>query len=365
MTCLTDGEVQALVDGEAGAGEQAHAASCEGCAARVREQRRRVDALLGAAAGAPAVPAGLESRVRTALGGASAVSGSTRLLGEPMPEVGWGRGMWRAGLAAAALVAVLVVAPMLSGPATVSASEVLNKSLQALSRPAAAGVERLEYELTVEGIPREFMPDAPSGTYRIQELIDHDHPGRYRISTFGPDGRLMSALSEDPAAGRRLSTVRVDGKPFVFDFTTPSMPGLSLLELRQTHMEASIAAMQASGDQKLSEVDDGGKAYLIQIPRVTASKGAALWDLEEARVLIDAGDFRIKEFSARGTLLKKAYSVSYRLIRREARAAGDVSAAEFDIPSEPEAIVLTGKGTANPGRDVMLAALREVAKSRK
>jgi hypothetical protein len=366
MTCLTDGEVQALVDGEAGAGEQAHAAACESCAARVREQRRRVEALLKAVGGEPVVPAGLESRVRGALEGDSHVRGATTLRGETPQAGGWRRLGWRAALAAAAaLIAIVVVAPMIGGPATVSASEVLNKSLQALSRPAATGVERLEYELTLDGIPREFMPVPASGTYRIEELIDRDHAGRYRMSTFDAEGRIVSAVSEDPAAGRRTSVMLVDGRPFVFDFKTAAAPALSLLELERTHMEASVTMMQASGDQKLTEVADAsGKSYLIQIPRVSPTRTEAVWDLQEARVLIDAEDFRIKEFSARGTILKQPYSVSYRLIRREARAAGEVAAAEFEIPSEPEAIVLTGRGTANPARDVVIAALREVARTR-
>jgi hypothetical protein len=365
MTCLTDGEIQAVVDGEAGAGEQAHVAACEGCASRVREQRGRMDALLGAIAGSPAAPAGLEARVGGAVEDAARARGSTTLLGGPARPAGWSRGTWRAVLAAAAvLVVVLVVGPMVSGPSTVSAAEVLDKSLQALSRPAASGVEFLEYELTLEGIPREFMPDAPSGTYRIEELIDHDHAGRYRVSTFGPDGRLVSAVSEDPAAGRRTSAIRVDGRPFVFNFTTASAPALSLLELERMHMEASVAMMQASGDQKLTEVNDAGKSYLIQIPRVSPTRTGAVWDLQEARVLIDADDFRIKEFSARGTFLKQPYSVAYRLIRREARAAGDVSD-DFEIPAQPDAIVLQGRGTANPARDVVTAALQEVARTRK
>ena len=363
MACLTDGEVQAVIDAEAGPGERAHAAGCEACAARVREQQGRLDALLSRMDRSRGMPARLEARVRAALEGGAAVRGSTTLRGETNTAA-WGRGGWRAALAtAAALVLAMVLGPRLNGPPTVSAAEVLNRSLRALSPAATTGVEFLEYELTLEGIPREFMPDAPSGTYRIQELIDHDHAGRYRISTFGPDGRLVSAVGEDSAAGRRVHAVRVDGRPFLFRFKTSSAPALSLPELERMHLEASVALMQASSDQKLSEVNDAtGRSYLIQIPRVTASRSEAIWDLSDGRVLIDADDFRIKEFEARGTLLRQPYSVSYRLIRREARAAGEVGPAEFEVPSEPDAIVLEGEGTVNPARDVMVAALREVAR---
>ncbi|HEY3122272.1 MAG TPA: hypothetical protein VGL15_16725, partial [Vicinamibacteria bacterium] len=81
MACLTDGEVQAVVDAEAGTGERAHVAGCESCAARVREQQGRLDALLSRVDRSGAMPARLEARVRAALEAGAGVRGSTTLRG--------------------------------------------------------------------------------------------------------------------------------------------------------------------------------------------------------------------------------------------------------------------------------------------
>src|SRR5947208_1700462 len=112
--------VEAVVDTEAGPGERAHVAGCESCAARVRGQQGRLDALLSRMDRSGAMPARLETRVRAALEGDAGVRGSTTLRGETAPAAGWRRGGWRAALAtAAALVLVMVLGPRLNGPPTV------------------------------------------------------------------------------------------------------------------------------------------------------------------------------------------------------------------------------------------------------
>jgi hypothetical protein len=366
MACLSDGDIQAVVDDEAEAALSAHVASCAECAARAREQGRRADTMREALGPPPILPAGLEGRVRRALDAQATVRGSTTLRAGVPTHLG-PAAAWRLGLAAAAAIVVTaLLAPVVNGPSTVSAAEVLNKSLQVLARPATAGVELLEYELAVEGLPRDMMPARESGPYRIEEAIDHDHPGRFRIATFGPDGHLISAVSEDPTARRRVGTMTIDGQPFFFDFKTPPGRRLSPLDLERAHLEACVAIMQASADQKLSEVEDAsGRYFLIQIPRLTPTTSAAMWDLQEARVLIDAADFRIREFAASGTLMERPYSVSYKLIRREARPAGESRAADFEVPSEPGAIVLQGEGSASGAGDLLAAALRELARTRR
>jgi hypothetical protein len=85
-----------------------------------------------------------------------------------------------------------------------------------------------------------------------------------------------------------------------------------------------------------------------------------VWDLTEARVLIDARDYHVTEFAVRGTFLKQAYSMSYRLISHV--LAASVKPEAFVVPTQPGEIVITGEGTAMPTHDVVVLALREVAR---
>ena len=363
MTCLSEAEVQAVADGE---GDRAHVGGCVVCAGRVAERRRVLASMETLMAEPAAVPPGLARKVEEALAAASPVRGATRLRSEGSSRPPWRRVGWGAGLAAAAAaVVMLVVLPMMEGPGTVSAAEVLQHSLERLTRPVTRGVELLEYELALEGVPNEVMPEEESGTYRIQQLVDHDVPGRYRIFTYASDGALLSAVSEDPAAARRTSFARIGGRAYRFDFSLKGpAPQLSMAELERMHAEACIAIMQASGDQMLSVIEDAeGTSYQIQLPRVAMTE-TAVWDLQEARVRIDAADYRIRELAVRGTLFKKPYRVSYRLTRHSVRASADVGAEEFAVPETPGAFVLEGEGTQNVMKDVLTAALRELAEAR-
>src|SRR5262249_2645746 len=137
----------------------------------------------------------------------------------------------------------------------------------------------------------------------------------------------------------------------------------SLPEVERLHMQASVAMMQASGQQLLQVVEIGGrKSYQIEVPQVSVSTTNALWDLTHARVLIDAEDFRITEFSTSGTFLKQPYSLSYKLISRV--VAQGVQPDVFSVPTEPGEIVIAGQGTPNPLGDEFIGALRELTKAR-
>ena len=128
-------------------------------------------------------------------------------------------------------------------------------------------------------------------------------------------------------------------------------------------MQATVAMMQASGKQVLQTVDSvDGPLYRIEVPEVSVVQTGAMWDLSRAEVLIDARDFRIVEFSARGTFLEQPYSMSYRLISRS--IVGTVQADVFAVPSEPGEIVIAGNATASPATDVVFAALRELARAK-
>lgn len=128
--------------------------------------------------------------------------GATALRGSPTAS--WHRAGWLSALATAAVVALVVflILPSLGAPTKLSASEILGRSLQTLTN--AHGIERLEYELAFSG-----MPDGP---HRIEQVIDREHPSRYRFANYGPDGTLQSGISQDPLTRRRAQLIRVDGR---------------------------------------------------------------------------------------------------------------------------------------------------------
>ena len=149
MRCLTDGDVQAVIDGEARDEHCAHAAVCDRCRARVEERRASL-ATLSSVINHDEVPAApLEARLRHAM---SNVRGSTELRERPPSR--WRSLGLTSALATAAVIALLVygVLPHLGAPTTLSASEVLSRSLQTMS--SAQGVERLEYEVAMDGMTR-------------------------------------------------------------------------------------------------------------------------------------------------------------------------------------------------------------------
>jgi hypothetical protein len=359
MTCLNDAQIQALVDNEAPEDLRAHAASCAPCARRLEERRALIATAVHALDIPAPLPATLERQIAQALGSAR---GATRLRESATAGNLWRRTAWSgAVVTVATLAVVLFVVPMLKGPATVSAAAILAKSADRLAETATTGFELLEYELIVDGMPREMMPDETNGTYRISQAIDHNSPGHFRYTSFAPDGRMLSSIAQDPAAHKRVSLIRVDEQRYRFEFTMPDKGLPSLPEIERLHLQATVAMMQASGQQVLQTVDGpDGPGYRIEVPQVSAANTSAVWDLSHAEVLIDAKDFRIREFSASGTLLKQPYSISYRLIARTVVSA--VQPEVFVVPSEPGEIVLAGDGTASPGTDVFFASLRELAR---
>ncbi|HSC29179.1 MAG TPA: hypothetical protein VLD67_18020 [Vicinamibacterales bacterium] len=309
------------------------------------------------------VPQALARRVEQAVvRGAGA--GATRLRTPGSPRQAWRPAVWSAGaVVAATLVAILFLVPLFKGPTTVSAAEILARSAGRLAERVTTGVEYLEYELTLDGIPREMMPDHPDGSYRVKQIIDHDTPGRYYLATYAPDGRVLTAVAQDPATHRRVMSLLVEDQPFRFEVSLPEKPTLSLPEMERMHMQASVAMMQASGNQQLQVIEMGGeRLYLIEVPSVSGQTLNDIWDLSEARVLIDATDYHIVEFAVKGTFLKQPYSVSYRLISRTVAAQMDVPAGEFDVPADGSAIRIDGDGSAVPLRDALVLALRELAR---
>jgi hypothetical protein len=365
MNCLTNSQLQAVIDHEAPEAFHRHVAACAGCAERARNRQRITADLVDAIAGHAKIPADQVQRVEAALASARS-AGATRLRAGTPVRPSRRRAYWSAAVATAATaIGIVFIAPAVRGPATVSASEILAASASRLAEAPGAGIEILEYELVLDGIPRELMPDQADGTYRVRQLFDHDTRGRYRFTITGPDGRLLSSFAQDPVNGRRTMLVRIDDQAYRFEFTLPANAMLSLPELERLHMQASISMMQASGKQHLQVVETpDGRAYRIEVPRVEAAATTAVWDLAEARALIDADDYRILELSVKGAFLRQQYSISFRLLQRDVVGQGAVAAEEFEVPPSPDALSLEGGGSAVPARDALLAALREVARLR-
>jgi hypothetical protein len=299
------------------------------------------------------VPATVETRLRAAVASRGQVRGATALRGSA-PRSSWQPAAWLSAVATAAVVALIVflVLPRFGAPTNLSAAQILGRSLQTMS--AARGVELLEYDLSIGGVS--------GGPYRIQHLIDREHPGRYRFVNYGPDGVPESAISQDPFSGRRSELIRVDGRNYII--RSPSRDALfSLPQMMQAQIETVIVMMQATADQKLTVLDGpAGRHYLIEMPPVTPKDGAGTFDLYQARALIDARDFRIREFAASGTLLKQPYSVTFKLTRELLRQPADVAPAEFEIPAGSGDVVLEGEGANDPFSDVLVTVLRELGR---
>jgi hypothetical protein len=366
MTCLSDAEIQAVLDGESDAAAAAHVAACAACAARRREMEVRLD-LLRLAAGretAPLLPA-VERRVLHALGEAADVKGATRLRGEAPVTRRWNRLAWSAGLVSVAAVILFLLLPIGGTHATVSAAEVLGRSLLTLSEPASSGIERLEYELTLEGLPAELAAGMQQGSGRVEQLLDHSRPGRFRLAKYSPAGGLLAAIAQDPDAGRRVVALAIDGRQYRFEHVLSSAPALSPIDLQRYQFQAVIAAMQARSDQQLTEIAEGGdRYYQIETPPIVAGTGGGAWALHEARAVVHAGDYRVRELMARGELLGRPFAVSYRLARRELLDPSGVEPSAFELPESPDAVVIQGEGGMDPVGDALVSALREIARLR-
>ena len=356
MRCLSDVELQAVADGEASESAERHLTACRACRDRVEAIHRTLASVAATVNAAGEMPAAAAARVRSAIVAGERVRGATALR-SPLPSASWPRARILS-LAAAAVVVLAVVfgvLPRIGDPTTLSAAEVLGRSLEAMS--ASEGVELLEYELLVDG--------PTQGAWRIEQLIDHETPTRYRVSAYDATGALEAAFSQDPVRQRRSQLVRVDGRNYIVSVGAVTNPVLAVPQMARALMETAVTIMQATSDQKLTIVaGPTGTEYVIELPAVTASAAAATpLDLHHARAVVAGTDFHIREFEAAGTLLRQSFSVSFKLLRRSARPAADVPPAEFEIQPAAGDVVLEGVSEAEPLRELLTTIIRELAKA--
>jgi len=354
MRCLSDVEVQAVVDGEASDECRVHANACEACRTRVDERRGQMETIASLidADGMPS--AALESRLRHAMRDVGDVRGAT-VLRARRPSAWRNVGLVSA-LATAAVIALFVygVLPRLGAPMTLSASEVLGRSLQTIS--SGQGVERLEYEVAMDG-----MTDGP---VLIRQVIDRDNPNRYKVASYRSDGTLATAISQDPMTQQRSQLFHVDGTNYIVRVGAIHTSVLSIPQMAQALVETSIGIMQAKSDQQLT-IEDGpaGQRYIVEIPPVMPQNPTATLDLFSARAVISGTDFRIQEFNATGTILRQPFSVSVKL-RTHEYIGGAVTAESFAIAPGPDDVVLEGQADEDPITELMTTVLRELGRAR-
>lgn len=358
--CLNDERLQAVADGEGTEREIEHVRTCTGCGVRAANARDAI-ADFGHLMSELSVPPTLGSRVERAV--AYADRGSERRGATTMRAVSRTlqvRPAWVfAGGAVAAVIALLfVVFPSVDSGTRLNAAEILNRSLQTLE---GHGVERLEYELSIEA---PGTVSIESGSYRIEQLIDHES-GRWRLARFAADGTLLSGIREDPSAGVREALVRLDGRSYRFRFNVGANERVPLWDIQRRYAESMIRLVQASAGQVVTEETIGDvKRYIVQLSHGPVGGSASLFDLSQARVVVDGSDFHVVEFSASGAAMGNPISVGYRLLERVV-AASPASASEFELPRDDSAAIeLEGEGTRHIPVDVFRLLLREIGRSR-
>jgi hypothetical protein len=85
-------------------------------------------------------------------------------------------------------------------------------------------------------------------------------------------------------------------------------------------------------------------------------------ELTRARVVIDATDYRVHEFTAAGSLLGLPFDASIRLLTHEINGT-DLRPDEWAVPQEPGDVVIEGDGVGELN-DSMTVVLRELGRLR-
>jgi hypothetical protein len=367
MRCLTDVELQGVVDGETTEDHRAHAIACARCGPRLEARRADMARLTGLSGGG-SVPASLEERVRRAVAAApvlaaiqgtaqGTVQGATVL--RPSASRSF-RPLWASALGALAVAAIVIVAvlPRVDAPATLSASQIIDKSLARMT--TGRGVEILEYELVLASTSRQAQ-GLSQGPFHVVQLFDRDNPGHYKFAEYDAAGVMQSAASQDPARRRRSELIRVDGRNFIVHVQMPE-PLPSLPEMVQAQAESVLRMMQLGADQHLTVVDGpGGRQYVIEMPPMPPVSAAVPLTLDHARVVIDGADFRVREFNARGVLLKQPFDLSFTLISQI--KAASIAPGDWEITAGDDDMVIEGEGSGRLD-DVTSVVLRELAKAR-
>jgi hypothetical protein len=349
--CLSDSDLQSIADHDARPDHVAHAQACARCgerlAARIRLISRVVDA-----AGTGDLPDGVRQAVRARLAGTPAGGATTLRPIRSVPKWAWATPL----AIAAAIALVAIVLPGLDRRTTVSAAEILGRSRTALAAPVV-GVEVLTYDLDLAGVLADLVPEEQAGRFTVQELVDHDRDGRYRIVKLDTRGRVVAGAADDPLRGTRVRYMRANGRGFLLRFEGAEPIALSLPALKRTALQTFIGIMQASSAQTLEQVSCGNQTcYQIDVP-ANAVPAGGLVALDSARAIITMAEAQIVDFSASGRVVERPFTMHFSLRSRELRPAGSAQSGDFDIAPEPGDVVLQGNASNNPVWDVVARAL--------
>jgi hypothetical protein len=352
--CLTDEELQSVADREAPPDRAAHASQCPRCSDRLAARKRLIDDAVRAV-GSDDLPLPARAAIRSRLESGSHTGATTLRHVRVVRRWAWGVPV----AAGVVIVLLFVVGPGIDRHTTVSAAEILARSRTALAAPAA-GIEVLTYDLDVEGVLADLIPEEQSGRFTVEELVDHDHPGRFRIVKLAADGQVVGGAADDPLHRTRIRYVRVNGRGFLLTFDGAEPAALSLLALKRSALQTFIGVMQASSGQTMTQVPCANEAcYQVDVP-ANAVPAGALVGLDSARAIIAMADARLVEFSASGRLAGRPFRIDFALRSRELRPAASVQDADFDIAPQPGDVILNGSASDNPLWDVVSRALAAV-----
>ena len=352
--CWSDDELQAVADGERTASDP-HLAECSNCAGRL-EARRRLTARIVEAVGTGDLPAGRREAMRARLDGGTAPRGATTL--RPVRHaLGWA---WAGGAAVAiALLFFLVVVPGVDRRTTVSAAEILGRSRTALGADIT-GIEVLTYDLALEGVLGDLLPQDHAGRFTVEETIDHDRDGRYRIVKLAAGGQVVEGAADDPVRQTRVRYLRANGSGFLFRFKAAEPTALSAPAVKRALLQTFITFMQTSSGQTVRELQrDGEACYEVEIGESLVPAGLP-FALTRARAVVTAADSRLVEFAAAGSVADRPFTIDFALRSREMRPAGSATDADFDIAPQAGDVVLEGNvvvATGNPLWDIVAGAL--------
>ena len=303
------------------------------------EARRRMTGRLIEAAGTDGLPGAVREAMRARLDGGAAPRGATTL--RPVRRApGWA---WAGGAAVAiALLFFFVVVPGVDRRTTVSAAEILGRSRTALGADVT-GIEVLTYDLALEGVLGDLLPQDHAGRFTVEETIDHDREGRYRIVKLAADGQIVEGAADDALRQTRVRYLRANGSGFLFRFTAAEPTALSAPALKRALLQTFITFMQTSSGQTLRELQrDGEACYQVEIGESLVPAGLP-FALTQARAVVTAADARLVEFSAAGSVADRPFTIDFALRSREMRPAGSATDSDFDIAPQPGDVVLEGE----------------------
>jgi hypothetical protein len=198
------------------------------------------------------------------------------------------------------------------------------------------------------------------GRFTVEEVVDHDHAGRFRILKLAADGTPEAGAVDDPVAGERVRYVRAHGRGYLLRFSATERLPLSFPAIKRAALQTFVTIMQGQVNASVSETWRAGRrVYIVDIPQDRPVANAAPFSLARGRAVIAADDARLLELDAAGTIAEQTFSISFVLRNRRVEPS-PAAPAQFQIAPLAGDVVLDGAGTANSVWDIVTTALNSV-----